>query len=50
MSIQFTADYPTIETIFRMIISAKQLSFYGAVANIFEEFETHQDRSGNLMY
>ena len=46
MSIQFTADYPTIETIFRIIISANQLSFYGAVANIFEEFETHQDRSG----
>ena len=29
-----------------MIISANQLSIYGAVANICEEFETHQDRSG----
>ena len=48
MSIHFTADYPTIETIFRIIISADQLSLYGAVANMCEEFETHQDRSGEL--
>ena len=46
LSIHFTADYPTIETIFRIIVSANQLSLYGAVANICEEFETHQDRSG----
>ena len=46
LSIHFTADYPTIETIFRIIISANQLSIYGAVANMCEEFETHQDRSG----
>ena len=46
MSIHFTADYPTIDTIFRIIISANQLSLYGAVANICEEFEAHQDRSG----
>ena len=46
LSIHFTADYPTIETIFRIIISANQLSLYGAVANICEEFEDHQDRSG----
>ena len=51
LSIHFTADYPTIETIFRIIISAGQLSLYGAVANICEEFEAHQDRSGeNMMY
>ena len=48
LSIHFTADYPTIETIFRIIISANQLSIYGAVANICEEFEAHQDRSGEL--
>ena len=48
LSIHFTADYPTIETIFRIIISANQLSIYGAVANICEEFETHQDGSGEL--
>ena len=46
LSIHFTADCPTIETIFRIIISANQLSIYGAVANICEEFEAHQDRSG----
>ena len=36
----------TIETIYRIIISANQLSIHGAVANICEEFEAHQDRSG----
>ena len=46
LSIHFTADYPTIETVFRIIVSANQLSLYGAVANICEEFEAHQDRSG----
>ena len=44
--IHFTADYPTIETIFRIIAFANQLSLYGAVANMCEEFESHQDRSG----
>ena len=47
-SIHFTADYP-IETIFRMVVSAYQLSIYGAVANICEEFEAHQDRTGQLV-
>ena len=46
LSMHFTADYPTIETIFRIIVFANQLSLYGAVANMCEEFETHQDRSG----
>ena len=45
LSIHFTADYSTIETIFRIIVSANQLCLYGAVANMCEEFETHQDRS-----
>ena len=45
-SIHFAADQETIETIFRIIVSANQLSLYGAVANVCEEFETHQDRSG----
>ena len=48
LSIHFTADYPKIETIFRIIISANQLSLYGAVANTCEEFEAHQDRTGKL--
>ena len=48
LSIHFTADELTIETIFRIIISVNQLSIYGAVANICEEFENHQDGSGEL--
>ena len=36
----------TIETIFRIIVFAHQFSLYGAVANMCEEFEFHQDRSG----
>ena len=46
LSIHFTADNPTIETIFRIIISVSQLSIYGAVAAICEEVEIHQDGSG----
>ena len=45
LSLHFTADYPTIETIFRIIVFANQLSLYGAVANMCEEFESHQDGS-----
>ena len=48
LSVHFIADYPTNETIFRIIVSANQLSLYGAVANICEEFESHQDRLGQL--
>ena len=36
----------TIETIFRIIVSAKQLSLYGAVAEMCEEYESLHDRSG----
>ena len=46
LSIHFAADQETIGTIFRIIVFANQLSLYGAVANMCEEFETHQDRSG----
>ena len=46
LSIHYCADQATIETIFRTIAFANQLSLYGAVANMCEEFETHQDRSG----
>ena len=48
LSIHFDADELTIETVFRIIISANQLSIYGAVATICEEIETHQDGSGEL--
>ena len=46
LSIHFAADEYTIETIFRIIISVNQLSIYGAVAAIREEFKNHQDGSG----
>ena len=48
LSIHFAADQEPIETIFRLIVFANQLSLYGAVAAICEEFEDHQDRSGQL--
>ena len=44
-SLHFTADQHTVDTIYR-ILSANQLSVYGAVAAICEEFEDHQDRTG----
>ena len=46
LSIHFDADEHTIETIFRIILSVNQLSVNGAVAAICEEFENHQDGSG----
>ena len=36
----------TIDTILRIIFSVNQLSVYGAVAALCEEFEDHQDGSG----
>ena len=38
----------TIETFFRIIVSANQLSLYGAVATMCEECESLHDRSGRL--
>ena len=46
LSFHFAADEDTIDTIYRIILSVNQLSVYGAVAAICEEFEGHQDRSG----
>ena len=46
LSIHNCADQKTIETIFRIIAFGNQLSLYGAAANMCEEFEFHQDRSG----
>ena len=46
LSIHFTADQDTVDTIYRIILSVNQLSVYGAVAAICEEFEDHQDRMG----
>ena len=42
LSIRFCADLATIEEMFRTIISVIQLSIYGAVADLYEEFgKTH---------
>ena len=46
LSIHFAADVDTIDTNYRIILSVNQLSVYGAVAAVCEEFESHQDRSG----
>ena len=48
LSIHFAADQDTIDTIYRIILPVNQLSVYGAVAAICEEFEGHQDRTGEL--
>ena len=45
LSIHNAADLETIETIFRMIVSANQLSLYGAIAEICEEYETLHERT-----
>ena len=46
LSIHFTADQDTVDTIYRIILSVNQLSVNGAVAAICKEFEDHQDRTG----
>ena len=43
LSIHYAADLETIETIFRIIDSANQLSLYGEVAEMCEEYETLRD-------
>ena len=48
LSKHFAADQETIETVFRIIVSANQLSLHGAVANMCEECESLHDRSGQL--
>ena len=46
LSIHYCADQATIETFFRIIVFANQLSLYGALANMCEEYESLHDRSG----
>ena len=46
LSIDYCADQATIETTCRIIVFANQLSLFGAVANMCEKYESHQDRSG----
>ena len=45
VSIHFTADQDTVDTIYRIILSVSQFSVYRAVAAVCEEFEDHQDRT-----
>ena len=45
LSIHNAADQETIETIFRIIVSANQLSLYGAVAEMCEEYESLHERT-----
>ena len=45
LTIHYAADLETIETIFRIIVSANQLSLYGAIAEICEEYETFHERT-----
>ena len=46
VSIHFAADQDTVDIIYRIFVSVNQLSVNGAVAAICEEFEDHQDRTG----
>ena len=46
LSIHYCADLETIKTVFRTIISVNQLSIYGAVLDLCEEFKTCQARTG----
>ena len=46
LSIHFCADGETIETVFRTIVSVNQLSLYGAVAEMCEEYGSCHDGTG----
>ena len=46
LSIHFCADEETTETVFRTIISVHQLSIYGAVSDLIEEYKTCNVRTG----
>ena len=43
LSIHFAADQDTNDTIYRIILSVNQLSVYGAVAAVCDEYEGHPD-------
>ena len=49
LSMHFAGDQETIETIFRIIVSANQLSLYGAVAELCEEYESLHERTERLV-
>ena len=46
LSIHFCANGDTIETVFRTIISVNQLSIYGAVSDLCEEYKVCHVRTG----
>ena len=48
LSIHHAADLETIETVFRIIVSANQLSLYGAIAEICEEYTFTRERGDPL--
>ena len=48
-SILFSTDKETIETVFRIIVSANQPSLYGAVVEIFEEYQSLHEKTGRLV-
>ena len=48
LSIHFCADEGTIETVLRTIISVNQLSIYGAVSDLCEEYKSCLERTGRL--
>ena len=45
LSLHFCAGGDTIETVFRTIISVNQLSIYGAVSDLCEEYSACQART-----
>ena len=46
LSIHYAADLETFRTVFRRIVSANQLSLYGAIAETCEECEILHERTG----
>ena len=46
VSIHFSADQDTVDTIYRIILSVNQLSIYGAEAAMWDEYEGHPDSTG----
>ena len=49
LSFHFCADGDTIETVFRTVISVSQLSIYGAVSELCEEYSICQTSTGRLV-
>ena len=46
VSIHFSADPDSVDTIYRIVLSVNQLSIYRAVAAICDEYEGHPDSTG----